>query len=144
MSAVGTPYSMSPEVCENKPYSFSSDIWATGCQETARHGTQDMRSQSAILLVFSFPFARPGVRAVHAQARVRPQHRNNLLGLVWKIVQESYPPIPALCSGILHELLSAMLAKDPAARPNRRTDARPRVHQAKDQSADRGETLSEK
>jgi NIMA (never in mitosis gene a)-related kinase len=30
MSIVGTPYSMSPEVCENKPYSFASDIWAIG------------------------------------------------------------------------------------------------------------------
>lgn len=29
-SVVGTPYSMSPEVCENKPYSFPSDIWALG------------------------------------------------------------------------------------------------------------------
>ncbi len=26
MSVVGTPYSMSPEVCENKPYSFASDV----------------------------------------------------------------------------------------------------------------------
>jgi serine/threonine protein kinase len=30
MSVVGTPYSMSPEVCENKPYSFKSDVWAVG------------------------------------------------------------------------------------------------------------------
>ena len=22
---------MSPEVCENKPYSYASDIWALGC-----------------------------------------------------------------------------------------------------------------
>ena len=29
MSVVGTPYSMSPEVCENKPYSYQSDIWAS-------------------------------------------------------------------------------------------------------------------
>jgi serine/threonine protein kinase len=30
-TVVGTPYYMSPEVCENKPYSFASDMWALGC-----------------------------------------------------------------------------------------------------------------
>ena len=30
MTVVGTPYYMSPEVCENKPYSFKSDVWALG------------------------------------------------------------------------------------------------------------------
>jgi NIMA (never in mitosis gene a)-related kinase len=28
---VGTPYYMSPEVCENKPFTFKSDVWALGC-----------------------------------------------------------------------------------------------------------------
>lgn len=28
---VGTPYYMSPEVCESKPYTFKSDVWAAGC-----------------------------------------------------------------------------------------------------------------
>ena len=30
-TVVGTPYYMSPEVCENKPFSFKSDVWALGC-----------------------------------------------------------------------------------------------------------------
>lgn len=27
---VGTPYFLSPEIIENKPYSFKSDIWSLG------------------------------------------------------------------------------------------------------------------
>lgn len=28
---IGTPHYMPPEVWRNKPYSFSSDVWALGC-----------------------------------------------------------------------------------------------------------------
>ena len=30
-TVVGTPFYLSPEICENKPYSFASDIWSFGC-----------------------------------------------------------------------------------------------------------------
>uniref|UniRef100_A0AAX7VLN2 non-specific serine/threonine protein kinase n=1 Tax=Astatotilapia calliptera TaxID=8154 RepID=A0AAX7VLN2_ASTCA len=30
-TCIGTPYCLSPEICENKPYNNKSDIWALGC-----------------------------------------------------------------------------------------------------------------
>lgn len=28
---IGTPYYLSPEICQDRPYSYASDIWALGC-----------------------------------------------------------------------------------------------------------------
>jgi serine/threonine protein kinase len=30
-TVIGTPYNMSPEICDGKPYDHKSDIWALGC-----------------------------------------------------------------------------------------------------------------
>ena len=30
-TACGTPYYMSPEICDNKPYNDRSDVWSMGC-----------------------------------------------------------------------------------------------------------------
>jgi NIMA (never in mitosis gene a)-related kinase len=28
---IGTPYYLSPEICQDRPYSYASDVWALGC-----------------------------------------------------------------------------------------------------------------
>ena len=67
---------MSPEVCQNKPYSYQSDIWALGCI---------LYELCALKHAF---------------------HSENLLGLVYKIVQEEPEPLPEPFSGDMQELVN--------------------------------------
>lgn len=82
ITVVGTPYYMSPEVCENKPYTYKSDVWSLGC------------------VLYELCMLK------HAFAA------DNLLGLVYKIVSEKYEPIPRMYSQALNTLLHRMLEKD--------------------------------
>ncbi len=70
-TVVGTPYYMSPEVCESKPYSFKSDVWALGCV---------LYELCTLQHAFS---------------------AENLLGLVYKIVEGKIDPIPSMYSSDL-------------------------------------------
>eukprot|EP00002_Diphylleia_rotans_P004997 TRINITY_DN1394_c0_g1_i3.p1 TRINITY_DN1394_c0_g1~~TRINITY_DN1394_c0_g1_i3.p1 ORF type:complete len:469 (-),score=113.49 TRINITY_DN1394_c0_g1_i3:305-1711(-) len=88
MTMVGTPYYMSPEVCQNQPYNHKSDVWAMGC---------------CIYEVCTLQ------RAFGA---------DSLMGLVYKIVKEQYPPIPTTYSQQLRDLIGSMMAKNPRDRPS--------------------------
>ncbi len=68
MTVVGTPYYMSPEVCESKPYTYKSDVWSLGCVLYE-------------LCALDHPFMA-----------------DNLLGLVYKIVTEIPSSIPMMYS----------------------------------------------
>ena len=82
-----TPYYMSPEVCQNKPYSYQSDIWALGCI---------LYELCALKHAF---------------------HSENLLGLVYKIVQEEPDPLPDTFSSEMQDLVTLLLNKDNTQRP---------------------------
>eukprot|EP00347_Sterkiella_histriomuscorum_P014193 403361812 len=88
MTVVGTPYYMSPEVCQNHPYTFKSDVWALGC------------------VLYELCTLKHAFSA------------DNLLGLVYKIVQDKYDPIPAHYSQDLQNLISMLLNKNAQERPS--------------------------
>lgn len=88
MTVVGTPYYMSPEVCENKPYTYKSDVWALGCVLYELCTLQHAFSAS------------------------------NLLGLVYKIVSGKIDPIPSHYSSDLKNLVNSLMDKEVSSRPH--------------------------
>jgi len=85
---VGSPYYLSPEIIENKPYSFQTDIWSLGT------------------LLYEMCALSP------------PFTANNLQFLALKIVKGAYGQIPNHYSYDLRSLIKNMLNVDSSKRPN--------------------------
>ena len=79
---------MSPEVCQNKPYTYKSDVWALGC------------------VLYELCTLKHAFNA------------ENLLGLVFKIVQDKQDPLPEIYSDDLKTLATILLNKSDIERPN--------------------------
>merc|ERR1719401_1616714 len=79
---VGTPYYLSPEIIEDRPYDFKSDVWSCGVvlyeMATLKH----------------------------------PFDADSLVILATKILKENYPDPDASYSEELQELVRSMLCKD--------------------------------
>ena len=86
-TAVGTPYYLSPEICENKPYDHKSDVWSLGCVLYE-------------MLTLTHPFEGASLKL-----------------LILKIIRGKYPPVSARYGKALRDVLDAMLSKNPAKRP---------------------------
>jgi NIMA (never in mitosis gene a)-related kinase len=84
---VGTPYYLSPEIVENKPYNFKSDVWSLG------------------VLLYELCTLKP------------PFDASSLHFLALKIVRGVYPPLPPHYSRDLKTLVKQMLSIDPGRRP---------------------------
>jgi len=87
-TAIGTPYYLSPEICQEKPYNQKSDIWSLGC------------------ILYEMVTLKHAFDA------------NNIKGLVLKILKGSYPAIPFQYSDKIKSLVAELLIKDPKKRPS--------------------------
>ena len=87
-TVVGTPYYLSPEIIENQPYSFKSDIWSLG------------------VLLYEMTALKP------------PFDANSLHELAQKIIRGKVPSIPNFYSDNLQKLITILLNITPSKRPN--------------------------
>ncbi|TKS72555.1 Serine/threonine-protein kinase [Collichthys lucidus] len=87
-TCVGTPSYLSPELCQDVPYSSKSDIWALGC------------------LLYEMCSLRP------------PFAATNLLSLFYKITKGEYDPVANVYSDSISSLIQSMLCLNPENRPS--------------------------
>ena len=87
-TCVGTPYYLAPEMCRGERYAYKSDVWALGC-------------------------------ILHELCCLRPTWKGqNILDVVYQIVEQHAPPLPPQYSGELTALVNALLTKSTAQRPS--------------------------
>ena len=87
-SMVGTPYYLSPEMVEGKPYSYKADIWALG------------------IILYQLC------------SHKLPFEANSLPVLALKILKGAFPPISSQYSKDLKGLLLLLLQTDQKKRPS--------------------------
>ncbi|GBG00214.1 hypothetical protein Rsub_12995 [Raphidocelis subcapitata] len=88
MTAVGTPYYVSPEICLGRNYGFKTDVWSLGC------------------VLYELAAGRP------------PFEAHTLRSLISKIVKGSYPALPASYSPEFRALVDSLLTLDADSRPS--------------------------
>ncbi|UJR13866.1 hypothetical protein I4U23_000874 [Adineta vaga] len=85
---IGTPYYLSPEICQQRPYNNKSDVWSLGC------------------VLYELTTLKHAFDA------------NNMNGLMLKIIRGSFNPIPTRFSADLRGLIALMLRREPRERPS--------------------------
>lgn len=85
---IGSPYYLSPEICEGKSYNSKTDIWSLGC------------------ILYELCTLRHAFKAA------------NMNALLMNIVRGKFSPIPPTFSKELKQLIQRMLTKDANIRPS--------------------------
>ena len=86
-TSIGTPFYLSPEICEGRPYNVKSDIWSLGC----------------VLYELC--------------ALKKPFESNCINGLIIKIISKKPSPLPNCYSKNMQNLVEWLLKKKPTNRP---------------------------
>ncbi|KAG2496722.1 hypothetical protein HYH03_005135 [Edaphochlamys debaryana] len=85
---IGTPYYMAPEIYEEQPYSFKSDVWALGC------------------VMYEMCTGKAAFAA------------DNLSRVVLRVIRGQYDPLPETYSPALRTVVTSMLCKEVRQRPD--------------------------
>ncbi|KFW85268.1 Serine/threonine-protein kinase Nek5, partial [Manacus vitellinus] len=101
-TCVGTPYYLSPEICENRPYNNKTDIWSLGCVLYELCALKHPVILTVLFLLFSL-FKFEG---------------NSLHELVLKICRGRFHPVSPNYSYDLRILISQLFKISPRDRPS--------------------------
>ncbi|NXA26163.1 NEK5 kinase, partial [Ibidorhyncha struthersii] len=101
-TCVGTPYYLSPEICENRPYNNKTDIWSLGCVLYELCTLKHPVILTVLFLLFSF---------IKFEG-------NSLHQLVLKICRGRFHPVSPNYSYDLRILISQLFKISPRDRPS--------------------------
>nr|CAH56440.1 Nek protein [Sphaerechinus granularis] len=87
-TTIGTPYYLSPEICQRQPYNQKSDMWAAGC------------------ILYELV------------TLTRPFEGHELSTLIMRILRGLYTPIPKTYGTAIEELVAVLLSVSPGMRPS--------------------------
>ncbi|XP_069856225.1 serine/threonine-protein kinase Nek5-like isoform X2 [Dipodomys merriami] len=103
-TCVGTPYYLSPEICQNKPYNNKTDIWSLGCVLyelcTLRHPFEGTNLHQLVLKICQAQFAP-----------IPPRFSHDLQSLVLQLFKVSPRDRPSVNSILKKPFLEILIAK---------------------------------
>ena len=100
---IGTPYYLSPEICDEKPYNDKSDVWALGCilyELTTYKHPFEAKSQGALILKIISATPEP----------IHSYYSKDLSNLIFELLNKNYEKRPS-CIDILKKNYIKNMAK---------------------------------